>query len=473
MAAPQLISKIYVLPNSGFKGTVAAVNVSGSSAIAAKTGTQARITSISPIKITINNAPSGTYVSISVAAGSQSIINYNRLGTTPTLYHIIAKTGDDTVMVLTAFETTGAVDAVDRTWAIGGPFSDFTDAGKVAYVTSGYDKVLCSNEGGADWVPAAAIALTNSSTAAQSIANGNIIYEGYGIVDGDKGLFVINANLTANIFTVASSFINVNNIHVKGVKVANRGISYTGNYGTFNNCIVSSPQAGATGNLWYCGGTGVWLGCCADGGGIGVIGFNQVSGMHVFVGCVSRKCANNGYLTSTTSITLYVRCIASKNSSGAGYGWSVNTNARFIGCIANGNSQSGVYVPSASADQMSAINCIFSNNGGYGWEKASPTTGYQPFIVACDFWANTLGSSNSICNCDPPDGVINFAINPLFYDQANENYMIGALLKAKGFPSILPGGVTLPVLVGHNYEDIGVLQREESGFPRNRIVQEI
>jgi len=48
-------------------------------------------------------------------------------------------------------------------------------------------------------------------------------------------------------------------------------------------------------------------------------------------------------------------------------------------------------------------------------------------------------------------------INPQFVDSANDNYSVGANMKAKGYPNLIQGSAS------YSYTDLGAIQRKESG----------
>lgn len=115
-----------------------------------------------------------------------------------------------------------------------------------------------------------------------------------------------------------------------------------------------------------------------------------------------------------------------------------NTGANVDGIVTTGTSI--VFV----------LNNIFSNNGGYGVNiSATPSYGRGSLYQYNDYYNNSSGAINNSSTKSTDQ-----TLDPQFADAANDNYSIGANLKAKGYGA-LPGGTST------SYLDMGAVQRQE------------
>jgi hypothetical protein len=467
MAAPVLVSKLYCLPNSAYKGYKSSVNVSGCTKVAAFTGSAAQQTSTT--QITITSAPAGTYASISTTLGSRSTINYNRLGTTPTVYHITAKTGNDASMVLTTAETAAGTDLVNRPWAIGGPFSDLVDATSSALPsTGGFDRVYCSNEGGADWY-----ATSGQTIAAGSgtQASGQTEVEGYGATEGDNLPLIIQADCSAAVLTISATNMVFSNVVIKGQKSTYASLLITGANVIGRNIHALSPQAGATGAMIDMTPTGgLLIGCSADGAGVAVSSCISLRGSSLCaIGCIGQYGSLGLYTLSTAGGNQFLHCLSRFNSShGISIGTGANALVRIFGCTSHGNGGSGIYNACVNNTIVAIINTIMSNNTRYGYERVA--SAYHPRFERCNSFGNTMGHSNDGKDITSPDGILNFNLDPKYANISGGNFSPGETMRALGIPGAFPVGVTTPLLNSKSWVDLGAVQREESGYPQNRLV---
>ena len=266
-------------------------------------------------------------------------------------------------MVLTLAETPAATDLVNRTWAIGGPFSDLVDATSSALPSTGeFDRVYCSNEGGADWyVTSGQTIAAGSGTQASGLTE----IEGYGVTEGDNLPLIIQANCSSAVLVISVSQMAFSNITIKEQKSTYIGLQSTASYNVFRNIQVMSPQAGATGAMIYVSGSGnLLVNCGADGGGVAVSScISLLTGSNnCAIGCVGRNGVLGFNISSSGSIEL-INCLSCFNSShGVTIGTSANPMTRCIGLTSHGNGGSGIKNDCVSATLIAVIDSILSSN---------------------------------------------------------------------------------------------------------------
>lgn len=161
-------------------------------------------------------------------------------------------------------------------------------------------------------------------------------------------------------------------------------------------------------------------------------GIHANSSISSFVGNIIVNNANYGMLI---------------DASGGTYGNSI------IGNTIYGNGSDGLHLNSADSLNVTFVNNILSNNGGYG-ASLSTAAGdkIKVYFDYNDYFMNSSGAYNNITA-----GTHDLAIDPQFVNASGGDFSIGTNLKALGYPSIVGGGTTT------SYVDIGGAQRQESG----------
>lgn len=103
---------------------------------------------------------------------------------------------------------------------------------------------------------------------------------------------------------------------------------------------------------------------------------------------------------------------------------------------------------------MACINNIITNNGGYGVNGLSGSDDVVGIFDYNNFGtggtANTSGATNNITG-----GSNDLALDPQFTDSSNDDFSVGANMKATAFPSSFMQGSTTTAV------DMGAVQREE------------
>lgn len=453
MAAPALISKLYVLPNSANAGTRAACAVSGCTTGAAKTGTEAQITAANTI--TITNAPAGTYAAIVTTAGTRSTILRAKAAGSPDLYHITNKSGDDSSMTLTISEAP-ATDAVNRNWAIGGPFDTLQDAVNLVTASStigGFDRVWASNEGGA---AEAVSATTTIPTSANGTASGIPVIEGYNAAEGDGGLYVLDITGTANVHvvTVSATKTLLRNLRAMGFSGSGRGFSDGGGTNQLENCWATGTGAGTGAGIYVATGTQL-IGCVADAAGSYGI---HMSGTCVLLRCVARANGNSGIYGGVINPTI-LDCLLVGNARGIEFARTQDAIVR--GCIIDGNSGDGIKTDNTTTGVCAHLyeDNVLTNNSGYGINVSGVTLDLQPQLRNNAYYLNSSGQVNNVADAYR-SGEVTLTGDP-YVDRANGNFApnntagAGAALRAAGLPGAYPAGTTAPVIATTAYRDIG------------------
>lgn len=248
----------------------------------------------------------------------------------------------------------------------------------------------------------------------------------------------------------------------------------------------------------------------ATSGSQGLVGINITTAYQKLVNCKIHHFANEGILLAASDITAYA-CEVYSCGGSAGAVAMANQSLGLYGCYIHNNSGIGV----AGGNKGALVNCVVASNGsygmnltnangmvvvgnlfygnggagfrstvgtnihrgsfvvdnifakntGYGFDETQAAIGYSALLAWAEidyngFWSNSSGAINGITN-----GTHAVAIsgtdptNDPFVAKASANWALnttagaGALLRATGFPGMLPG---LTTSVG--YLDIGPYQ---------------
>jgi hypothetical protein len=286
------------------------------------------------------------------------------------------------------------------------------------------------------------------------------VWEGWSSVQGDgrqspvAGTPVISAgSLTSvTIMTVGtgSTKQNVCNLTLNGNNGAsNIGIVFNGANGLQVNAINCKGTAGiqclATDFLYRCTATGC-------------------SGTAAFVLNAGEAFECEAYANTTvgfaiTTSSLCDHCISSNNTGASSYGFnnSGGGNCRF--CVAYANGSHGFYDNTATAISGAWQNCISEGNSGFGF--ACSSINYDRYLFTCATYNNTSGTTSN-CPYQEPT-IITQTAGSYFVSASTGNFALnntagqGALLRAAGYPGLMPRGTTTA------YTDIGAAQHQDSG----------
>lgn len=191
-----------------------------------------------------------------------------------------------------------------------------------------------------------------------------------------------------------------------------------------------------------------------------------------FIRCVAVKTATKAqtagfYLNGSAGepITL-INCISAENGQ-HGYRIAGATPVKIIGCTSANNGGAGLFTTTTSVGGLDILNCLFSDNAGWGIQANVAVNGASIMISGNAFYSNGLGEITNIntsfisgsitLNGDPFDGASNgdFELNNnLNAGQDCRNTGVGSFLfTGSGFSSTTV-----------SYPDIGAAQHDETPF---------
>lgn len=274
--------------------------------------------------------------------------------------------------------------------------------------------------------------------------------------DTNRPLIQVPVSGVSSITIFASSSLNtvINNITVDGgSRTSIIGFDISQSFGggrifgsKASNCTTCFQSTVQGINLFSC--------CEASAGGIG---FTSSQGGE-FYDCTAHGCTQNGFITDDC---VFVKCTAYSNTGTTTDGFASLSNTAsnlWINCTAWGNGRTGFYVNTSFARNYTAINCIAVNNGGYGFDSLNAC---DLFIVkSCGGYNNTSGNCST--NVQAKFDFVTLTGDP-FTAAASGDFSLnatvgaGAALRAIGYPSTFPGGLT------SDFADIGAAQHQDSG----------
>lgn len=153
-------------------------------------------------------------------------------------------------------------------------------------------------------------------------------------------------------------------------------------------------------------------------------------------------------------------CVSYANTGASTDGFDVLTQGGAFNCVAYGNGRDGFKNTTAFANPF--VNCIAEANSGYAFGTNAGFGGQSSTYSTCATYNNTSGvfrgGTVEGIQLSPVTGSASFFTNAPGGDfSLNNTAGAGALLRAAGFPGLMPGGLTT------GYLDIGVAQHADSG----------
>lgn len=227
----------------------------------------------------------------------------------------------------------------------------------------------------------------------------------------------------------------------------------------------------------------------------GTIGFSCTKNTQ-FINCRSYNNGTSGFVATVASNISLLSCEADTNAS-TGVQMPVSVSGSIIGCSCHNNTSNGI---DASTSNMVITNCLIYANSATGIITSGTTI--NTYIAGNTIYGNTGGTTDGIAfttpttsaifinnivanngryginatdgdsiwsdyNCfngnstaarnNVPTGPNDTTVSPQFINAGSGNFAIGKNLRALGFPSLLPAGLTT------SYVDIGAAQRQEPG----------
>ena len=393
-----------------------------------------------------NNAGGSTVVRDDAAAFSGPPLTSDTIfigGALNAVYHIAAVSGDTKTLTL---RETPATTATVATWGVGGAFASVDRAMTVVTPTT-------ANGGGDDhvYIKAATYAKTTAIAWAKSgTPSRRLVLEGYTTTPGDGGRATIDysgSGASTNAVTDTGSHHTLRNCAVTGSGTGNFVYSLrhtTGNYVTLENCDANRVSGGGTANYGFYATNGDTVIRCRargpstftlHGDPIGDALFNI---FHDITGAGTYAAHFLGHL---------LFCIA---DTPAVSGFNATAATRACGamfCIAYNAGTDGILFPDTANRLLTTVlGCILANNGGYGFNIAGLASRTAPVGVEAynDFYANASGARQNVEDTTGYDATpTDTALDPQFTDAPNQDFTIGANLKAAAAVAFQVGGTTL------------------------------
>jgi hypothetical protein len=284
------------------------------------------------------------------------------------------------------------------------------------------------------WIKSGTYTITSASTnvsgGCPSLA-GTVHCEGYGSVRGDLGArptFIASGISTFTILTVGLESI-IRNLIVDGATLtASRGVLISRSLGEYlhaQNC---------KNNGFVCNSTGTVLVRCSATGCSTQAAFSSAG---LLSSCVAYSNTISGF--SEGNVGFLVNCISSSNSGASSDGFIGTGNHDWLNCVAYNNGRHGFSLTN-NVFQL-AQNCIAESNGGWGFSALS----IGSVVHNCAGFNNTSGNVTISGTLVENTTFITVTAGSVFTSPATGDFSLnntasqGALLRAAGLPSILPG----------------------------------
>lgn len=319
-----------------------------------------------------------------------------------------------------------------------------------AFASLGRATAAASASGDIIYVKAGTYTLTSSTnnvSGGRSTLTQGVKIEGYQTTPGDLGARpVIHAGSITGItmLTLPASF------SVRPAAVVN--IEFDGNSGASNKGVVVNAQY--TANIHSC----IARNCPGDGftGTSPIVIYNSAAincgnGFNTFfnaTNCVAQGCSSKGFV----SVPSVIYCRASGNT-GIGFDFGGALGFSAINCTSHANGSHGYY---SMYDIGAIVNCIATNNGGWGLSHSAANNGLT--LVNFATRSNTSGAiQNAVTN---PINSIALSADP-YTNAAGGNF---SLNNTAGGGALLRGlQRTTPSDPASTFLDIGMYQHQDSG----------
>ena len=301
-------------------------------------------------------------------------------------------------------------------------------------------------------------------------SNGTFTWvEGYTTVRGDRAgtrpILKVNAGVSTTVIVDLTTgtynrcfWITVDgNAQTSSRGISSGTVSYVAHC-TGQNCTNSAFVANANNSC-------ATVDCSATGCSTQPA-FLTTSGA-VGVACVAYSNTVTGFSGADGK---WVRCLSYSNSGASSDGfYSGSTRTMMFNCTSWGNGRSGFR--STTGNALVWTNCVAVNNSGYGFDSDA-TIGFNPILQNCADFNNTSGAyTTTNFSAGLIFGHITLTGDP-FTNAAAGDFSLnatsgaGAALRAAGFPSVLPVGLT------SNYQDVGVAQHQDAGGSTIIVIDE-
>lgn len=280
-------------------------------------------------------------------------------------------------------------------------------------------------------------------------------YYGYGTTRGDNGLATVTASVNLDPIFNAGVQTIVRNFKVDGANLANRGITFGGDDYGENLWVTRTILAGITA---FNEGTRLRR-CLAD---------HTLDGIIVGTGCIASECeahhCSEGGFDCENGTGIFESCVSHDNS-GSGFRQFGDDGPFLINCTADGNTLDGFRLDTARIETTMVINCLFTNNGGFGVRSTAHdysvalSAPMAVFFRNNAYYNNTAGNYSSV---SPGISDVILTADP-YTNAGGDDYSLngttggGAAARGAG----VPGGFGLlgaGTLASTGHKDIGAVQ---------------
>lgn len=338
---------------------------------------------------------------------------------------------------LTVDRTCTSAAGAGGTAGLGGGFASPGAAGAVATVTGMVCFVLYNSS-----AYVFSSASLNISGGCVTVGN-NTIYCGWATSrflfnkDTNQPTCQIGSGVSSAVMFATGAGWIVNIILDGNAQTSSRGSSMVG--GLHARCIFKNFTNGGSSNgssiSEYC----IYTGCSS------------------VLACAGTACHCESFANTVTSFGgLSINCLAYANTGATTDGFFNNgAVSTYVGCVAYGNGRNGF-----NSTRQLLVNCIAEANGGFGFVNGGGSPLYG--LINCGSYNNTSGRSSLGSGPTFDTGAIQYT-GSAFVNAAAGNFALnntagaGALLRAAGFPSLFPAGLTA------NYADVGAAQHQDAG----------
>jgi hypothetical protein len=277
--------------------------------------------------------------------------------------------------------------------------------------------------------------------------------------DSTRPTITAGAQTSLTVLAVSASYTQVANIDINGNSNASlTGLTASANYQSVSrckvsNCTVIGLDVTTNARAMFCEATG-----CS---GTAAMRLGN-SGAVYAVGCESYSNTIHGILCGNGGIVVLLDSLTYGNSGASTDGVSVGSSCVGIlarGCVAYGNGRHGFDLASSTLNLTVYENCIAEGNAGFGW-NATAVRGFA-LLLNCAGYNNTSGNYTA-ANIPNVSGFVAQSAGSYFTNAASSNFALnsitgqGQLLRATGFPGVMPRGLTT------GYADIGTAQHQDS-----------
>ncbi len=253
-------------------------------------------------------------------------------------------------------------------------------------------------------------------------------------------ILIFNAGLSTATFFATTGRQRIDNLTLDGNSQTTSKLVSAGTL-HFSRCTLKNFTAASSVN-------GEWEECYVTGCSAAPIAGPAI------------HCVATANTATPFTVGPFFGCISYANTGATTDGFNLTVPAQCVHCIAYGNGRDG-FGPSTqvSAHPAAYVNCIAEANTGYGYSGS--TAGFSHLWRNCASYNNTAGLIRTTTETGIQLPAILVGSGSFFTSAASGDFSLnntagaGALLRAAGFPGLLPGGLTT------GSQDIGAAQHAD------------